>query len=180
MMEFVGPGLNILSKVLPLLTKEKDPLKQGYYVCMSAYNFAVKEVLKQAKEDKKLEGADFRVLEATDEFISPKNLENVNMSGFTLQGALSHSFINYADETLNKLAPNYGINTTQIDRLMTDIHSSFSRNLLLVLTDAKTAEKVEGFRNLMILDNSQLQLQEVLETVCKEKIKKLGGTDLWL
>ncbi|MGK7954349.1 MAG: pentapeptide repeat-containing protein [Crocosphaera sp.] len=162
MIKETATALNILSKVLPLLTKERDPLKQGYYVCMSAYNFAVKEVLKQAKEDKKLEGADFRVLDATDEFISPKNLENIDMSGFTLQGALSHSFTNYADETFKKLAPNYGINTTQIDRLMTDIHTSFSRNLRLVLTDARTAEKVEGFRNLMILDNSQLQLQEVL------------------
>ncbi|EAZ92503.1 pentapeptide repeat-containing protein [Crocosphaera chwakensis] len=162
MIKETATALNILSKVIPLLTKERDPLKQGYYVCMSAYNFAVKEVLKQAKEDKKIEGADFRVIDATDEFINPKNLKNIDMSGFTLQGALSHSFTNYAEETLKKIAPGYGINKTQIDSLRADIHYSFLRNLRLVLTDARTAEKVEGFRNLIILDNSPLQLQEVL------------------
>ncbi len=180
MMQAVGPTLNVLSKVIPELIKEKDPLKQGYYVCDSAYKFAVQQVLKQAQEDNKLEGIDLRPINAMDNFFDRSKLEDIDMSGFTLQGALSHPFTNYADTKLQEIAQANYIKQTEIDRLIPDIHSYFLRNLRLILTDAKTADKVEGFRNLMILDNSQLQLQEVLETVCKEKIKKLGGTDLWL
>ncbi len=161
-MQAVGPTLNVLSKVIPELIKEKDPLKQGYSACALAYNIAVEQVLKQAKEGKKLEGIDLSAINAIDEFIERSNPTNLDMFGFTLEGALSHPFTNYADQVFEKIAQANRINTTLTDSLIKDIHWSFLRHLRLLLIHPKTADKFEGFRELMLLDNSQFELQEVL------------------
>lgn len=90
-MQAVGPTLNVLSKVIPELIKQKDPLKQGYYVCDSAYKFAVQQVLKQAQEDNKLQGIDLRAINAMDNFND--NYRNVIARGkinLNLELSLEH------------------------------------------------------------------------------------------
>ncbi|MEL4897609.1 hypothetical protein [Crocosphaera sp. Alani8] len=108
------PVANALLKYIPELLKEKDPLKQGYYACALAYSSAVKEVFEQ-------ENIDHSAIEI---IVARSNPRNIDMFGFTLENALSHPFINYADEVLKRVIVAFKIDENKPNKLIKNIHVS--------------------------------------------------------
>ncbi|MGK7955214.1 MAG: NACHT domain-containing NTPase, partial [Crocosphaera sp.] len=145
-------------KYAQLLLLERDPNKQGYNACTLAYNRAVEEVFLA----RSMELQHIKPL-GNPTVLSQKNPDKIDMTGFNLNEALSHDFIIHADEVFDQFAQVMGLRDNLTNQLSRRIKQSFLRNLRLLLVHPNTEKEFAAFRELMDLDNSQAELQKILD-----------------
>ncbi|MDJ0729715.1 MAG: pentapeptide repeat-containing protein [Crocosphaera sp.] len=159
--EAAGAGVPLVAfflKYAQLLMLEKYPDQQGYNACTLAYNRAVEEVfLARSMELQNIKPY------KNNKILSQKNPEKIDMTGFNLNNALSHEFIIYADEVFRQFSEIIALKNNLINQLSNSIKQSFLRNLRLLLVHPNTEKEFAAFRELISLDNSQIQLQKILD-----------------
>ena len=100
--EYAGAGVPLVSfflKYAQLLMLEREPDKQGYNACTLAYNRAVEEVfLARSMELQKIKPY------KKNKILNNKNPDEMDMTGFKLDNALSHDFIIHADQVFLEFA----------------------------------------------------------------------------
>ncbi|MDJ0582947.1 pentapeptide repeat-containing protein [Crocosphaera sp.] len=159
--EAAGTGVPLVAfflKYAQLLMLERDPNKQGYSACTLAYNRAVEEVfLARSMELQKIKPY------SNNKILTKKNPDEIDMTGFKLDNALSHDFIIHADKVFCEFAEVIQLENNLINQLSNSIKQSFIRNLRLLLVHPNTEKKFAAFSELIDLDNSQAERQKILD-----------------
>ncbi|MDJ0658499.1 MAG: pentapeptide repeat-containing protein [Crocosphaera sp.] len=159
--EAAGAGIPLVAffiKYAQLLLQERDPNKQGYNACTLAYNRAVEEVfLARSMELQNIK------LYGNNKILSQRKPDEIDMTGFNLNNALSHEFILYADQVFRQFAKVIGLDDNLTNQLSHRIKQSFLRNLRLLLVHPNTEKEFAAFKELIELDNSQAELQKILD-----------------
>ncbi|MDJ0732054.1 MAG: pentapeptide repeat-containing protein, partial [Crocosphaera sp.] len=153
------PLLPFFCKYAQLLLRERDPQKQGYNACTLAYHRAIQEVFfNRSMELQQIKPR------TNARIISKGNPENIDMKGFKVDNtALSHEFIQYADDAFYQFAEINGLEQKLTNQLLKSIHRSFVSHLRLLLVHVNTEKEFAAFRNLTFLDNSQTKLEKILD-----------------
>ncbi|MDJ0597799.1 MAG: NACHT domain-containing protein [Crocosphaera sp.] len=159
--EAAGAGVPLVGfflKYAQLLLLERDPNKQGYNACTLAYNRAVEEVfLARSMEIQHIKPF------GNPTILSDKNPDEIDMTGFKLNNALSHEFILYADGVFCEFTQVIALEDNLTNQLSYRIKQSFLRNLRLLLVHPNTEKEFAAFRELISLDNNQAELQKILD-----------------
>ena len=143
------------------LAKEKDPNKQGYRACTLAYCRAVEQAfqsqIRQAQPPS-------RRLTRTALKAVPVD---VDMEGFTWDGALDHDFVRAADDCLEAFAGRVGFEGHEIDRLRRVTHREFKYNLRDVLVHPDTADKFAAFTAQLQFEDPDRQDEGAIARHCR-------------
>ena len=156
------PIVAFFLKYAELLMQESEPGKQGYKACTLAYNRAVQEAFLA----KSMQLKDLGISRPQDRNLLGDRISDdlqEDMEGFNFANALSHTFIQQADDAFLSVAGIYGIEQTMTNQLLKLIHRRFLKNLRLLLAHPDTEKEFAAFKNLMELDDTSYQTQKVLD-----------------
>ncbi len=155
----VGEEVPILKVAVKLGEKwlaETHPFELGAVACTLAWQQAAAQAIEKhwtsALSYNEAKQLDDRVVER---IRSLPPAEAADLSTFTRKTALQHPFVQRADAILDELLGGIGADEALRTRIFNDAHTGFLRNLDLLLSDKKTAEKFAPFKDWMELDGGR-------------------------
>lgn len=161
---FVGAAVKLIEKWL----EQTHPFELGAVACTLAYQQAVKQAIENNwtsaptfSEAKKLDKQSARRLRD----LPPA--EAADLSTFTRESALNHSFVQNADEILKEMLLTVEADEELRRRIIDDTHDGFLKNLDLLLSDKKTKDKFEPFKTWIELDGGRQSALQALQIHAK-------------
>src|SRR5712692_990847 len=128
------PPVKFVVKVFEELTKVQEPIALARLACTLAYQAASEEVLTNANQTAR---------QTVETGKLPIEDREVDFENFTLEGAISHPFVQQADRILGGFLDLAGFSNAEIEKATAQIHVRYPRLLHEVIANGKTKEKFD-------------------------------------
>lgn len=150
------PMVNVAVKLIGKWLEQTHPFELGAVACTLAYQQAAAKAIEKHwtsaigyNEAKKVDDR------AAERIRALPPAEAADLSTFTRSGALQHAFVRRADEILEELMQSGGFDSEMRRKVFDAAHDAFIKNLDVLLSDKKTAEKFAPFKDWMELDGGR-------------------------
>ena len=138
------PPVKFVLKLFEELTRIPDPLSLAELACTIAYEAAAEEVLASMSGASKKRKTR-RVLAVQE--------PDVDFESFTLNGALSHPFVQRKDRVLSGALELLGFTDDDIERAIIKVHERYVQQLRDLLSNGKTKDKFDPLLRWLSLDS---------------------------